>query len=120
MNIPDSGIAGVPGSHHPQYIDVVHREHAVVETVGVRAAKAMDLRGLPSKTWQVNAGWIAAAIHRRRPRRLDPPPRARRRARTPRRRPGHRIWHLPAKQSAHARQKTLAISPDRGPGLKRS
>ncbi len=31
-NIPDAGVAGVPGSHHPQYIDVVHREHAVVET----------------------------------------------------------------------------------------
>jgi hypothetical protein len=26
-NIPDGGIGGVPGSHHPQYIDVVHREH---------------------------------------------------------------------------------------------
>jgi len=35
-NIPGSGIGGVPGSHHPQYIDVVHREHAVVETGGVR------------------------------------------------------------------------------------
>ena len=46
-NIPDSGIAGVPGSHHPQYIDVVHREHACVETAGVRTAKAMGLRGLP-------------------------------------------------------------------------
>ncbi len=33
-NIPDGGIAGVPGSHHPQYIDTVHREHAVVETAG--------------------------------------------------------------------------------------
>ena len=52
---------GVPGSHHPQYIDVVHREHAVVETAGVRTAKAMGLRGLPSKTWQVNAGWVTAA-----------------------------------------------------------
>jgi hypothetical protein len=31
-NIPDNGITGVPGSHHPQYIDVAHREHAVVET----------------------------------------------------------------------------------------
>ena len=29
-NIPGSGIGGVPGSHHPQYIDVVHREHACV------------------------------------------------------------------------------------------
>jgi len=47
-NIPGSGIDGVPGSHHPQYIDVVHREHACVETAGVRTAKAMGLRALPS------------------------------------------------------------------------
>ncbi len=60
-NIPDAGIGGVPGSHHPQYIDVVHREHAVVETGGVRTAKAMGLRNLPSKTWQVNCGWVIAA-----------------------------------------------------------
>ena len=46
-NIPDTRIAGVPGSHHPQYIDTVHREHAVVETVGVRTAKAMGLWNLP-------------------------------------------------------------------------
>jgi hypothetical protein len=57
---PDSGI-GVPGSHHPQYIDVVHRAHACAETAGVRTAKAMGLRGLLSKTWRVNAGWVAAA-----------------------------------------------------------
>ena len=60
-NIPGAGIDGVPGSHHPQYIDVVHREHAVVETGGVRTAKAMGLRNLPSKTWQVNQGWVIAA-----------------------------------------------------------
>jgi hypothetical protein len=60
-NIPGSGIEGVPGSHHPQYIDVAHREHAVVETSGVRTAKAMGLRNLPSKTWQVNCGWVLAA-----------------------------------------------------------
>jgi hypothetical protein len=60
-NIPDAGICGVPGSHHPQYIDVVHREHAVVETAGVRTAKAMGLRNLPSKSWQVNCGWVIAA-----------------------------------------------------------
>jgi hypothetical protein len=46
-NIPDAGIAGLPGSHHAQYIDTVHREHAVVETSGVRTAKAMGLRNLP-------------------------------------------------------------------------
>ena len=60
-NIPGTGIPGVPGSHHPQYIDVVHREHAVVETGGVRTAKAMGLRNLPSKAWQVNCGWVIAA-----------------------------------------------------------
>ena len=46
-NIPGGGIGGVPGSHHPQYIDVAHREHAVVETCGFRTAKAMGLRNLP-------------------------------------------------------------------------
>ena len=25
-NIPGTGIKGVPGSHHPQFIDVLHRE----------------------------------------------------------------------------------------------
>jgi hypothetical protein len=59
-NIPQTGIPGVPGSHHPQYIDVVHRQHAVVED-GVRNGKAMGLRNLPSKTWQVNKGWVIAA-----------------------------------------------------------
>jgi hypothetical protein len=43
-NIPLGGIAGVPGSHHPQYIDAVQRDHATVETDGVRTAKAMGLR----------------------------------------------------------------------------
>jgi hypothetical protein len=45
-NISGGGIPGIPGSHHPQYIDAVHREHAVVETGGVRTAKAMGLRNL--------------------------------------------------------------------------
>jgi hypothetical protein len=113
-NIPDSGIEGVPGSHHPQYIDVVHREHAVVETAGVRTAKAMGLRGLPSKSWQVNAGWVAAANiaadlaawtrllgHAGEPELRDANPDTLR----------YRIWHLPARLAAHARQRTLAISP---------
>jgi hypothetical protein len=57
-NVPGTGMGGVPGSHHPQYIDAVHREHAVVETGGVRTAKATGLRNLPSKSWQVNCGWV--------------------------------------------------------------
>jgi Transposase DDE domain group 1 len=60
-NIPAAGgIPGVPGSHHAQFTDVLHRQHAVVED-GVRTAKSMGLRNLPSKTWQVNCGWVLAA-----------------------------------------------------------
>ena len=59
-SIPNAGIPGVPGSHHAQFIDVLHREHAIVED-GVRTAKAMGLRNLPSKTWIVNCGWVLAA-----------------------------------------------------------
>ena len=114
-NIPGTGIAGVPGSHHPQYIDVVHREHAVVETGGVRTAKAMGLRNLPSKTWQVNAGWVTAANiaadlaawtrllgHCEDEELRDADPDTLR----------YRIWHLPARLARHARRRTLAISPD--------
>ncbi len=114
-NIPDSGIEGVPGSHHPQYIDVAHREHAVVETGGVRTAKAMGLRGLPSKCWQVNCGWVIAAniaadltawtrllglCDDECLRDADPD--------TLR----YRIWHIPARLAHHARQRILKISPD--------
>jgi hypothetical protein len=114
-NIPGSGIDGVPGSHHPQYIDVAHREHACVETAGVRTAKAMGLHGLPSKTWQVNKGWVIAAniaadlaawtrllghCDDDGLREADPD--------TLR----YRVWHIPARLARHARQRTLAISPD--------
>jgi hypothetical protein len=114
-NIPDAGISGVPGSHHPQYPGTVHREHAVVETGGVRTAKAMGLRNLPSKTWQVNAGWVIAAniaadlaawtrllgCHDD-PDLRDADPDTLR----------YRIWHIPARLARHARQRTLGISPD--------
>ena len=113
-NIPGTGIAGVPGSHHAQYIDTVHREHAVVETAGVRTAKAMGLRNLPSKTWQVNCGWVIAAniaadltawtrllgfgdhpdLHEADPDTLR-----------------YRVWHIPARLARHARERILKISP---------
>ena len=113
-NVPDSGIGGVPGSHHPQYIDVVHRGHAVVETGGVRTARAMGLRGLPSKTWQVNCGWVIAAniaaglaawtrllgCHDDDDLREANPDTLR-----------YRIWHIPARLARHARQRILKISP---------
>jgi hypothetical protein len=114
-NIPDTGIAGVPGSHHPQYIDVLHRDHATVETDGVRTAKAMGLRNLPSKTWQVNKGWVLAAniaadltawarllgLHDQ-PGLRDAEPDTLR----------YRIWHIPARLVRHARKRILKISPD--------
>ena len=59
-NIPDGGIPGIPGSHHPQYVDVAHREHAVVETGGVRTAKTMGLRNLKEQaapTWKKTFGF---------------------------------------------------------------
>ena len=113
-NMPGAGIGGVPGSHHPQYIDVVHREHACVETAGVRTAKAMGLRVLPSKTWQVNCGWVIAAniaadlaawtrllgCHDDGELRDADPDTLR-----------YRIWHIPARLAHHARQRTLKISP---------
>jgi hypothetical protein len=114
-NVPDDGIPGVPGSHHAQYIDALHREHAVVETAGVRTAKAMGLRNLPSKTWQVNAGWVLAAniaadlaAWTRLLGHADDPELRHATPDTLR----YRVWHLPARLARHARQRTLAISPD--------
>jgi hypothetical protein len=114
-NIPDGGIVGVPGSHHPQYIDTVHREHAVVETGGVRTAKAMGLRNLPSKSWQVNCGWVIAAniaADLAAWTRLlgfgDDPDLREADPETLR----YRVWHIPARLARHARERVLKISPD--------
>ena len=111
-SIPATGIPGVPGSHHPQFIDVLHREHAVVEDQ-VRVNKAMGLRNLPSKTWIVNCGWVLAAniaadlaawcrllglydcgdLKAAEPETLR-----------------YRLLHLPARLIQHARQRILKIS----------
>jgi hypothetical protein len=114
-NIPETGIPGVTGSHHPQYIDTVHREHAVVETGGVRTAKALGLRNLPSKSWQVNRGWVIAANIaadltawtrllgcRDDPDLREADPDTLR----------YRVWHIPARLARHARERVLKISPD--------
>jgi len=104
-------IHGVPGSHHPQFLDVLHRSHAGVEDQ-VKAGKAMGLRNLPSKSWTVNRGWILAAniaadltawtrllgLH-------DQPELAHAEPGTLR----YRLLHLPAKLTTHARRRTLSI-----------
>ncbi|MET9774619.1 IS1380 family transposase [Streptomyces sp. NPDC006367] len=51
---------GVPGSHQVQWIDALHRHHAVVED-RVRTNKAMGLHNLPAKAWTTNRSWMLAA-----------------------------------------------------------
>ncbi len=111
-----SRIHGVPGSHHPQFLDVVHRSHAGVEDQ-VRTNKAMGLRNLPSKSWAVNQGWVLAAniaadlaTWTRLLGLYDQPELAHAEPDTLR----YRLLHLPAKLATHARRKTLSI-PDTWP-----
>jgi hypothetical protein len=103
---------GIAGSHHPQWLDALHRNHATVED-RVRTNKAMGLRNLPSKSWTVNQGWVLAAniaadltawtrllgLH-------DQPDLADAEPETLR----YRLLHLPATLSSHARQRTLKIA----------
>lgn len=103
---------GIPGSHHPQWLDALHRSHAGVED-RVRTNKDMGLHNLPSKAWTVNRGWVLAAniaadltawtrllgLH-------DQPDLANAEPETLR----YRLPHLPATLSSHARQRTLKIA----------
>jgi hypothetical protein len=104
----------VPGSQHPQFLDVLHRAHAVVED-RVRTQKAMGLRNLPSKTWSVNTGWVLAAnlaadldawtrllgLHDQQDLVRAEPDTLR-----------YRLWHIPAKLTTHARRRHLHLPAD--------
>lgn len=107
---------GVPGSHQPQFLDVLHRGHAVVED-RVRTEKAMGLRNLPSKAWSVNLGWVMAAniaadldAWTRLLGLYDDEQLARAEPDTLR----YRLWHIPAKLTTHARRRYLHL-PDTWP-----
>jgi hypothetical protein len=105
---------GIGGSHHPQWLDVLHRAHAGVED-RVRTNKAMGLGKLPSSAWATNCGWVLAAnlaadldawtrllgLH-------DIDDLADAEPATLR----YRLLHLPAKLTRHARRRWLAISRD--------
>jgi hypothetical protein len=105
-------IRGISGSHHPQWIDALHRSHACVED-RVRTNKAMGLRNLPSQAWTVNQGWVLAAniaaditawtrllgLHDQ-PDLTDAEPETLR----------YRLLHLPATLTTHARRRTLKIA----------
>jgi hypothetical protein len=111
-NFGPRGMRGVPGSHQAQFIDVLHRAHAVVED-RVRTNKAMGLHNLPSKTWTVNLGWVLAAnvaadldAWTRLLGLYDEVELVRAEPQTLR----YCLWHLPARLVKHARQRVLKIS----------
>jgi hypothetical protein len=97
----------VPGSHHAQFIDVLHREHAVVEDRVRRQGHG------PSKTWVVNCGWVLAAniaadlsawcrllgLYDQDDLQDAEPDTLR-----------YRLWALPARLARRARQRVLRIS----------
>ena len=111
-NIPVAGMRNVPGTGHPQFADVLHRQHAVVQD-RVRTQKAMGLKNLPSKTWQVSKGWVLAANIA-----ADPDPWCRHLGlydREDLKDAGpdtlrYRLRHLPARLVRHARKRVLKIS----------
>ena len=102
---------GIAGSHQPQWLDALHRSHATVED-RVRTDKAMGLGNLPSQDWTVNRGWTLTAnlahdldcwvrllaLH-------DHPALERAEPDTMR----LRLYHLPARLTAHARRRWLRI-----------
>ncbi len=113
-NIGHTGIGRLAGTGTVQFLDVLHRHHAVAED-RVRTGKACGLRLLPSQSWAVNASWMLAAnmaadldtwlkllglrdqegladaeIHAMR----------------------HRLYAIPAKLAHHARRRTLRLAAD--------
>lgn len=106
-----SRMARIPGSHQIQWLDVLHRHHAVVED-HVRTNKAMGLHNLPSKSWQINEAWMLSAnlaadldawlrlltLHDQQDL-ADAEPDTMR----------FRLYHLPARLAKHARRRWLRI-----------
>ncbi|WP_420824432.1 transposase [Streptomyces seoulensis] len=106
-----SRMTRVPGSHQIQFLDALHRHHAVVEDQ-VKTNKAMGLHNLPSKSWQVNEAWmltcnLAADLHawlrlltlHDQDDLADAEPDTMR----------FRLYHLPARLARHARRRRLRI-----------
>lgn len=93
------------------FLDVLHRSHAGVED-RVRTNKAMGLHNLPSKSWEINRGWMLSAnlaagldawvrllaLH-------DTEDLADAEPDTMR----FRLYHLPARLTKHARRRWLRI-----------
>jgi hypothetical protein len=111
-NIPaHHGLSAVPGSGQVWFVDALYRDHTEVED-RVKAIKRVGLGLLPSKSWRLNAAWVLAAtiaadldawtrlllLH-------DEPELATAEPATIRR----KLYHLPARLTTHARQRTLHL-----------
>ena len=111
-NIPaHQGLSGVPASGQVWFVDALYRDHAEVED-RVKAIKRVGLGLLPSKSWQPGAAWVLAAtiaadldawtrlllLH-------DDPELAAAEPETIR----MKLYHLPARLTAHARRRTLHL-----------
>jgi hypothetical protein len=93
------------------FVDALYRDHAEVED-RVKAIKQVGLGLLPSKSWQLNAAWVLAAaldtdldawtrlllLH-------EEPDLAKAEPETIR----MKLYHLPARLTAHARRRTLHL-----------
>lgn len=108
-------LADVPGSHHGWFLDVLYRHRGGAAEQAVRTGKALGLHNLPSKTWNVNLGWIIAAniandLHAyTRLLALDEHSDLARATPDTLR---FRLWHLPARLATHARRRILKIPAD--------
>jgi hypothetical protein len=105
------GLSGVPASGQVWFVDALYRDHTEVED-RVKAIKRAGLGLLPSKSWQLNAAWALAAtiaadldawtrlllLH-------DEPELAKAEPETIR----MKLYHLPARLTAHARRRTLHL-----------
>ncbi|OIV37694.1 IS1380 family transposase [Mangrovactinospora gilvigrisea] len=111
-NIPvHPGLSGVAGSGQVAFIDALYCDHAEVED-RVKAIKRVGLGLLPSKSWQLNAAWVLAAIlaadldtWTRLLLLGDEPDLAAAEPATLR----MRLYHLPAWLTAHARRRVLHL-----------
>lgn len=113
-NIGHTGIGRLAGTGTVQFLDVLHRHHAVVED-RIRTGKACGLRLLPSQSWTVNESWILAAniaadldtwlkllgLHDQEGL-ADAEITAMR----------HRLYALPGRLARHARRRTLRLAKD--------
>jgi hypothetical protein len=112
-NIGHTGLGrALAGTGTTQFLDVLHRHHAVVED-RVRTGKACGLRLLPSQSWTVNESWMLAAnlaadldTWLRLLGLRDQPSLAGAEIHTMR----HRLYAIPAKVVRHARRRTLRLA----------